>query len=148
MVMTKNDNEESFIFPKMSQGIATIAAAFYPKDAIVRWSDFKTNEYSNLIGGTEFELEEENPMPGFRGASRYYHELHKGGFALECAALKLVREEMGLTNAKVMILFCRTIAEAKNVIHVMQENGSDRKLDASLEIYMMAEIPSISPALQ
>jgi pyruvate, water dikinase len=87
MVMKKNDNEGSF-FPKLSQGIAPIAPAFYPKDAIVRWSDFKTNEYSNLIGGAEFELKEENPMPGFCEASRYYNELYNDGFALECAALK------------------------------------------------------------
>ena len=127
---------------RLAQGIATIAAAFYPKDVIVRTSDFKTNEYANLIGGAAFEPNEENPMLGFRGASRYYHDLYKEGFALECAAIKMVREEMGLDNVKLMIPFCRTIDEAKKVIRVIEENGMDRNTDTSLQIYMMAEIPS------
>lgn len=135
-------DKKKYFVEKLSQGIATIAAAFYPKDVIVRTSDFKTNEYAYLIGGILFEPKEENPMIGFRGASRYYNALYKEGFALECTAIKLVREEMGLSNVKVMIPFCRTIGEANKVIKVMQENGLDRSKDASLEIYMMAEIPS------
>ena len=105
-------------------------------------SDFKTNEYANLIGGRAFEPHEENPMLGFRGASRYYHELYREGFALECAAVKKVREEMGLANVKLMIPFCRTLEEAEKVIEVMEINGLDRLKDPSLEFYMMAEIPS------
>jgi pyruvate,water dikinase len=135
-------DKKQYFIEKLSQGIATIAAAFYPKDVIVRTSDFKTNEYANLIGGKTFEPREENPMLGFRGASRYYNDLYKEGFALECAAVKKVREEMGLVNVKVMIPFCRTVEEAKKVIHVMEKNGLDRNMDASLQIYMMAEIPS------
>lgn len=130
-----------FFIDKLSQGIATIAAAFYPKDVIVRMSDFKTNEYANLLGGKEFEPEEENPMIGFRGASRYYHPLYKEGFRLECEAIKVVRNEMDLTNVKLMIPFCRTVEEGRQVIAVMQEFGL-RQGDNGLEIYMMAEIPS------
>jgi pyruvate,water dikinase len=135
-------DKKQYFVEKLSQGIATIAAAFYPKDVIVRMSDFKTNEYAYLIGGASFEPKEENPMIGFRGASRYYNDLYKEGFAMECVAVKLVREEMGLPNVKVMIPFCRTIGEANKVIKVMAENGLDRSADSSLEIYMMAEIPS------
>ena len=135
-------DKKQYFVEKLAQGVATIAAAFYPKDVIVRMSDFKTNEYSNLIGGAAFEPKEENPMLGFRGASRYYNELYKEGFALECAAIKKVRENMGLDNVKVMIPFCRTLDEGKKVIQVMEQNGLDRNKDASLEIYMMAEIPS------
>jgi pyruvate, water dikinase len=135
-------DKKQFFIERLAQGIGTIAAAFYPKDAIVRLSDFKTNEYAHLIGGTDFEPKEENPMLGFRGASRYYSDLYKDGFALECAAIKRVREDMGLTNVRVMIPFCRTLDEAKNVIHVMAQNGLDRESDESLQIYMMAEIPS------
>jgi pyruvate, water dikinase len=127
---------------RLAQGIATIAAAFYPKDVIVRLSDFKTNEYANLIGGAAFEPKEENPMLGFRGASRYYHPLYRDGFALECAALKTARNDMGFTNVKLMIPFCRTVDEAKKVIGVMAQNGLDRDKDETLQIYMMAEIPS------
>jgi pyruvate,water dikinase len=122
--------------------VATIAAAFYPKEVIVRMSDFKTNEYANLIGGKDFEPEEENPMLGFRGASRYYNDLYKEGFRLECEAIKIVREEMALVNVKVMIPFCRTVEEGKKVVEVMKKNGLDRSKDPSLEIYVMAEIPS------
>jgi len=136
------ENKEAYFIDKLAQGVATIAAAFYPKEVIVRMSDFKTNEYANLIGGATFEPHEENPMLGFRGASRYYNELYKDGFKLECAAIKSVREEMGLTNVKVMIPFCRTVEEAKKVIEVMAQNGLDRTKDETLEIYMMAEIPS------
>ncbi|HTM92932.1 MAG TPA: phosphoenolpyruvate synthase [Flavisolibacter sp.] len=135
-------DKKQYFVEKLSQGVATIAAAFYPKDVIVRMSDFKTNEYAYLIGGASFEPKEENPMIGFRGASRYYNDLYKEGFAMECAAVKFVREKMGLANVKVMIPFCRTIGEANKVIKVMAENGLDRNADSSLEIYMMAEIPS------
>ena len=131
-----------YFIDKLSQGIATIAAAFYPKEVIVRMSDFKTNEYANLVGGKDFEPTEENPMLGFRGASRYYNDLYKEGFQLECEAIKKVRYEMGLTNVKVMIPFCRTVEEGRKVIGVMRENGLDRDKDNTLEIYVMAEIPS------
>jgi pyruvate, water dikinase len=135
-----SDKKEYFT-DKLAQGIATIAAAFYPKDVIVRMSDFKTNEYANLIGGKDFEPHEENPMLGFRGASRYYNDLYKDGFKLECEAIKRVREDMGLTNVKVMIPFCRTVDEGKKVIKVMRENGL-KQGENGLEIYVMAEIPS------
>ncbi|MBT8307358.1 MAG: phosphoenolpyruvate synthase [Maribacter sp.] len=133
--------KEDYFIDQLSQGIATIAAAFYPKEVIVRLSDFKTNEYANLIGGEDFEPNEENPMLGFRGASRYYSELYKEGFALECAAIKKVREIMGLYNLKVMVPFCRTLEEGKKVIDRMHENGLTRG-ENSLEIYTMVEIPS------
>ena len=135
-------DKEKYFVDKLAQGVATIAAAFYSKDVIVRMSDFKTNEYANLIGGKDFEPKEENPMLGFRGASRYYNDLYKEGFRLECEAIKKVREEMGLTNVKVMIPFCRTVEEGKKVVEVMKKNGLDRSKDESLEIYVMAEIPS------
>ncbi|MDP4261369.1 MAG: phosphoenolpyruvate synthase [Bacteroidota bacterium] len=135
-------DKSKYFIDKLAQGIATIAAAFYPKDVIVRTSDFKTNEYANLIGGKDFEPKEENPMLGFRGASRYYNELYKDGFRLECEAIKKVRSEMGLTNVKVMIPFCRTVEEGNKVIQVMKENGLDRDRDETLEIYVMAEIPN------
>jgi pyruvate, water dikinase len=135
-------DKKKYFVDKLAEGIATIAAAFYPKDVIVRMSDFKTNEYANLVGGSAFEPKEENPMLGFRGASRYYHELYRDGFALECAAVHKVRQQMGLTNVEVMIPFCRTLDEARNVIHTMAANGLDRSIDVDLHIYMMAEIPS------
>ncbi|TVZ27824.1 phosphoenolpyruvate synthase [Gillisia sp. Hel_I_86] len=134
-------DKEDYFVDKLSQGIATIAAAFYPKEVIVRLSDFKTNEYANLIGGEDFEPIEENPMLGFRGASRYYNDLYKEGFALECKAIKQVRDEMGLTNLKVMVPFCRTVEEGKKVLAVMEENGLKRGSHA-LEVYTMIEIPS------
>ena len=134
-------NKTDYFVDQLSQGIATIAAAFYPKEVIVRLSDFKTNEYANLIGGTDFEPHEENPMLGFRGASRYYSELYKEGFALECAAIKKVREHMGLNNLKVMVPFCRTLEEGQKVISIMQEYGL-RRGENGLEIYTMVEIPS------
>ena len=134
------DKKEYFV-DQLSQAVGVIAAAFYPKDVIVRMSDFKTNEYANLLGGKEFEPEEENPMIGFRGASRYYNERYREGFRLECEAMKRVRDEMGLTNVKLMIPFCRTVEEAKNVIEQMAAFGLKRK-ENGLEIYMMAEIPS------
>lgn len=140
--ITKNytDKKEYFI-DKLSQGIACIASAFYPKEVIVRLSDFKTNEYANLIGGKDFEPIEENPMLGFRGASRYYSPLYKAGFALECEAIKRVRDAMGLINLKVMIPFCRTVAEGKKVLLNMEENGLKRGVN-NLEVYTMIEVPS------
>lgn len=133
--------KQEYFVDKLAQSVATIAAAFYPKDVILRMSDFKSNEYANLIGGRQFEENEENPMLGFRGASRYYHERYSEGFALECAAVKRVREEMGLTNLKVMIPFCRTPEEGKKVLDLMQSLGLKRG-ENGLEIYVMAEIPS------
>ncbi|MVT08728.1 phosphoenolpyruvate synthase [Chitinophaga tropicalis] len=130
-----------FFVERLSQGIATIAAAFYPREVIVRTSDFKTNEYASLLGGKEFEPLEENPMLGFRGASRYYHPAYKEAFGLECAAIREVRENMGLVNVKVMIPFCRTVAEGKKVLSVMEEYGLERGRN-ELEVYAMAEIPS------
>lgn len=134
-------NKAQYFTDKLAEGIATIAAAFYPKDVIVRMSDFKTNEYANLLGGKDFEPEEENPMIGFRGASRYYNDLYKDGFKLECDAIRKVRDEMGLTNVKVMIPFCRTIEEGKKVIAVMKQFTLEQGVN-NLEIYVMAEIPS------
>ncbi|MBN3521980.1 phosphoenolpyruvate synthase [Algoriphagus lutimaris] len=134
------DKKEYFI-DKLSQAIGTISAAFYPKDVILRMSDFKSNEYANLIGGHQFEFDEENPMIGFRGASRYYHERYREGFALECAAVKRVRDKMGLENLKVMIPFCRTPEEGRKVVQILQEEGI-RQGENGLEVYVMAEIPS------
>ncbi|OJI06768.1 phosphoenolpyruvate synthase [bacterium CG10_46_32] len=130
-----------FFVDKLAEGVGRIAAAFYPKDVIVRMSDFKTNEYANLIGGTEYEPKENNPMIGWRGASRYYDEKYLAGFALECRAMKKAREEMGLTNIKLMVPFCRTIKEGKQVLAVMAKHGLKRGVK-NLEVYVMAEIPS------
>jgi len=135
------ENKPDYFIDVLSQGIAMIAAAFYPKDVIVRMSDFKTNEYSGLLGGKQFEPEEENPMIGFRGASRYYNERYKEGFKLECEAIKLVRNEMGLNNVKLMIPFCRTVEEGAKVVSLMEGFGLKRG-ENGLEIYVMAEIPS------
>jgi pyruvate, water dikinase len=134
-------NKEDFFVQKMAEATGKIAAAFYPKDVIVRMSDFKSNEYANLIGGKQFEPDEENPMIGFRGASRYYHPLYQEAFEMECKAMKWVRNEMGLTNVKLMIPFCRTIGEAKSVIEVMRKCGLNRN-ENGLELYVMIEIPS------
>lgn len=134
-------SKEAYFIDKLSQGVATIAAAFYPKDVIVRMSDFKSNEYANLLGGRQFEPVEENPMIGFRGASRYYNPRYQEGFRLECAAMKVVREEMGLDNVKLMIPFCRTVEEGKKVLEVMKGYGLEQGVNG-LEIYVMAEIPS------
>ncbi|MDR3716405.1 MAG: phosphoenolpyruvate synthase [Puia sp.] len=134
-------DKKQYFIDRLSQGIATIAAAFYPKEVIVRMSDFKTNEYAGLLGGHDFEPKEENPMLGFRGASRYYNDLYREGFRLECEAIRLVRDEMGLANVKVMIPFCRTVEEGKKVIQVMREFGLSQ-LRNDLEIYVMAEIPA------
>lgn len=134
-------DKKKFFIDKLAQGISMIGAAFYPKDVIVRLSDFKTNEYANLIGGKYFEPEEENPMIGWRGASRYYDKNFKAGFALECKALRKVREEMGLSNVKIMVPFCRTIEEGKLVIAEMKKHGLQRGKNG-LELYVMCEIPS------
>ncbi len=131
----------AFFIEQLSEGVGTIAAAFYPRPVIVRTSDFKTNEYASLIGGAAFEPHEENPMIGFRGASRYAHEAYAPGFALECAALLRARREMGLTNLKLMIPFCRRVGEAQQVLAAMAEHGLVRGQDG-LEIYMMCEIPN------
>lgn len=134
-------SKEEFFIEKLASGIAIIAAAFYPRDVILRFSDFKTNEYVNLIGGKYFEPKEENPMLGWRGASRYYMEGYKEGFALECKAIKKVRDAFGLINLKVMIPVCRTPEEGKKVLHVMEENGLKQGHEG-LEVYVMCEIPS------
>lgn len=135
------DNKITFFIETLSQGIAKIAAAFYPNDVIVRTSDFKTNEYANLVGGFLYEPEEHNPMIGWRGASRYYDETYKPAFGLECKALKKVRDEMGLTNVKPMIPFCRTPEEGRKVINVLNEYGL-KQGENDLEVYVMCEIPS------
>ncbi|MBI4017264.1 MAG: phosphoenolpyruvate synthase [Candidatus Aenigmarchaeota archaeon] len=135
------ENKARFFVDKLAQGIAMISAAFYPKDVIVRVSDFKTNEYANLIGGAAFEPKEENPMIGWRGASRYYNAGYKEAFALECKALKKVRDEMGLKNVKVMIPMCRTVDEGRKVLKVMAENGLARGKNG-LEVYVMCELPA------
>jgi pyruvate,water dikinase len=134
-------DKSQFFVDKLAQGVAMIAAAFYPKDVIVRLSDFKTNEYANLIGGKAYEPVEENPMIGFRGASRYYNPRYQAGFALECQAMKKVRDKMGLTNLKLMIPFCRTVEEGKRVIAEMEKHGL-RRGENQLEVYVMCEIPS------
>ncbi len=134
---TKSD----FFVDRLAQGVAMIGAAFYPRDVIVRLSDFKTNEYANLIGGRPYEPEEENPMIGFRGAARYYDDRYREAFGLECRAMKKVREEMGLTNVKLMIPFCRTVEEGRRVQAEMAKHGL-RRGENGLEIYVMCEIPS------
>ena len=134
-------NKGDFFVDKLAQGVAKIGAAFYPNDVIARMSDFKSNEYANLIGGPLFEVEEENPMIGFRGASRYYDDRYRAGFDLECKAMLKVRNEMGLSNVKLMIPFCRTVDEAARVVEVMAKNGLVQG-ENGLELYMMVEIPS------
>ena len=134
-------NKKEFFVDKLSEGVGQIAAAFYPKPVIVRLSDFKSNEYANLIGGKQYEPVESNPMIGWRGASRYYSKDFKPAFELECQALAKVRDEMGLTNMKIMVPFCRTIEEGKEVQKIMTKYGLKRGKNG-LEIYVMAEIPS------
>ncbi|HEY1361889.1 MAG TPA: phosphoenolpyruvate synthase [Xanthobacteraceae bacterium] len=134
------DKTEYFV-DRLARGLARIAAAYHPKPVIVRMSDFKTNEYANLIGGAEFEPKEENPMLGFRGASRYYSPRYRDGFALECRAIRRLREEMGFRNVVVMIPFCRSTREADRVLEVMAENGL-RRGQQGLQVYVMCEIPS------
>jgi pyruvate,water dikinase len=135
------DDKSQYFVDRLAQGVGMIAAAFYPKDVIVRMSDFKTNEYANLIGGRPYEPVEENPMLGFRGASRYYNPRYRDGFALECRAMKKVRNEMGLTNLKLMIPFCRTVEEGRLVQTEMAKHGLKRG-ENGLELYVMCEIPS------
>ena len=132
---------KDFFVRKLSEGVGRIAAAFYPKPVIVRLSDFKTNEYANLIGGSTFEPHEENPMLGFRGASRYYDDRYAAGFALECMALKRVRDGLGLSNLKVMVPFCRTTEEGRKVITIMGQYGL-KQGENGLEVYAMCEIPA------
>jgi pyruvate,water dikinase len=134
-------DKPQFFVDKLAEGVAMIAAAFYPKGVIVRLSDFKSNEYANLIGGRRYEPVEENPMLGFRGASRYYDPRYRAGFALDCRAMKKVRDEMGLTNVKLMIPFCRTVGEAERVMAELAANGLHRG-ERGLEVYVMCEIPS------
>ncbi len=134
-------NKKDYFVEKLAEGIGRLGAAFYPKPVIVRFSDFKSNEYANLIGGEDFEPIEHNSMIGWRGASRYYDPLYKDAFGLECIAIKKVREEMGIDNIIVMVPFCRTVEEGKQVQEVMKEYGLERGKNG-LQVYMMVEIPS------
>jgi pyruvate, water dikinase len=135
------EDKTQFFIEKLAAGISTIAAAFYPKPVIFRLSDFKSNEYANLLGGKQFEPKEENPMIGWRGASRYYDERYREGFALECQAMKKVRDEMGLTNVILMIPFCRTPEEGRRVLAEMALHGLVRGQN-DLQVYVMCELPS------
>lgn len=135
------DSPTDFFVKHLSEGVATIAAAFWPKPVVVRMSDFKSNEYASLIGGQYFEPKEDNPMLGFRGASRYTHPNYAEGFALECAAMKRVREDMGLSNVILMIPFCRTVAEGERVLQAMADDGLKRG-ENGLQVYVMCEIPN------
>jgi pyruvate,water dikinase len=132
---------QDFFVERLAEGVGTIAAAFYPRPVIVRMSDFKSNEYATLLGGEAFEPKEENPMIGFRGAARYAHPAYADGFALECAAMRRVRDEMGLRNLKLMIPFCRRVDEARTVLDAMAEKGL-RRGENGLEVYVMCEIPN------
>ncbi len=134
-------DKSKFFVDKLAEGVAMLAAGFYPKDVIVRLSDFKTNEYANLIGGKDYEPIESNPMIGWRGASRYYSKEFLPAFKLECQALKRVRDDFGLKNVKIMIPFCRTVEEGQRVLKIMEENGLKRGQNG-LEVYVMAEIPA------
>jgi pyruvate,water dikinase len=138
---TAHENKGEFFIDNLAMGIGRIASAFYPNDVVVRLSDFKTNEYANLVGGTLYEPDESNPMIGWRGASRYYDESFKPAFIMECKAIKRVRDEMGLTNVITMIPFCRTVEEGRKVIAAMAEAGL-KQGENGLEVYVMAEIPS------
>jgi pyruvate,water dikinase len=135
------DDKTEYFIDRLAHGLARIAAAHHPNPVIVRMSDFKTNEYANLIGGAAFEPKEENPMLGFRGASRYYSPRYRAGFALECRAIRRLRQEMGFRNVIVMIPFCRSVHEADRVLSVMAENGLECGKDG-LQVYVMCEIPS------
>ena len=135
------DNEIDYFIKKLAYGLAKIAATFYPNEVIVRFSDFKSNEYFNLLGGKYFEPKEENPMIGWRGASRYYSENYKEAFGLECKAIKYLRNIIGMDNVTVMIPFCRTVGECKRVLNVMNENGLVRG-ENGLKVFLMCEIPS------
>lgn len=140
-ITINHPKKSDFFVDKLAEGVGMIAAAFYPKDVIIRLSDFKSNEYANLIGGAQFEPSEPNPMIGWRGASRYYTPAYEPAFALECQALKKAREQFGLKNIKIMIPFCRTVEEGKKVIALMAKYGLERGKDG-LEVYVMCEIPS------
>ncbi len=135
------EDKAEFFVERLAEGIGMLAAAFYPRDVILRVSDFKTNEYAGLVGGEKYEPHEENPMLGFRGASRYYNDRYRAGFALECRAIKKVRDEMGLNNLKVMIPFCRTVEEGRKVLSEMESHGL-KQGENGLEVYVMCEIPS------
>jgi pyruvate,water dikinase len=135
------DSPTAYFIAKLAEGIGTIAAAFYPKPVIVRLSDFKSNEYAHLVGGQQYEPVEENPMLGFRGASRYVDEAFRDCFELECRALKTVREDMGLGNVEVMVPFVRTVEEGRRVVELLAENGL-RRGENGLRVIMMCEIPS------
>ncbi|MFQ5537572.1 MAG: phosphoenolpyruvate synthase [Gemmatimonadota bacterium] len=140
--LTRHDPSPSaFFVRRLSEGVGTIAAAFWPRPVVVRMSDFKSNEYASLLGGRWFEPDEDNPMIGFRGAARYTHPAYAEGFALECAAMKRVRDTMGLTNVRLMIPFCRTVAEGRKVLDAMAANGLNRGVNG-LEVYVMCEIPN------
>jgi pyruvate,water dikinase len=134
-------SKQEYFVETLAEAVALVAAAFHPRDVIVRMSDFKTNEYAQLIGGKQFEPKEENPMLGFRGASRYYHPRYREGFLLECQAMRVVREDMGLGNVKLMIPFCRTLEEGRKVIATMEQAGLKQGTNG-LEVYVMAELPS------
>ncbi len=135
------DDKSEYFVDNLARGIATIAASQHPNEVIVRMSDFKTNEYADLIGGEQFEIDEANPMLGFRGASRYSNERYREGFALECRAIRKVREEIGFDNVSIMIPFCRTVEEADRVLEALAENGLGRGV-GGLRVFVMAEIPS------
>lgn len=135
------EDKAQYFIDKLAEGVSIIGASFYPNDVIIRFSDFKTNEYANLIGGRQFEPEENNPMIGWRGASRYYSEDFRPAFELECHALKKVRDEMGITNIKAMVPFCRDLEEARKVLEIMESCGL-RRGENGFEVYVMIEIPS------
>ena len=134
-------NKAQYFIDKLAEGVSIIGAAFWPNDVIIRFSDFKSNEYANLIGGRQFEPEEHNPMIGWRGASRYYSEAYREAFELECQAIKKVRDDMGLTNIKAMVPFCRDISEADKVLAIMAKQGLKRGVNG-FQAYVMIEIPS------
>jgi pyruvate,water dikinase len=135
------DDPARYFVEKLSEGVATIAAAFYPRPVIVRMSDFKSNEYAQLLGGRDFEPTEANPMLGFRGAARYAHPAYAEGFALECQAMRRARDEMGFVNIRLMVPFCRRVEEGRRVVEAMAENGL-RRGENGLEVYVMCEIPN------
>jgi len=141
LLMKGYPNGSVYFIEKLAQGLGTICAAFYPKQVILRFSDFKTDEYANLLGGQHFEPKEANPMIGWRGASRYYDKNYEEGFALECAAVKKTREEFGLTNLQLMIPFVRTIKEAKQVLKQMEKYGL-KQGENGLKVMGMCEIPA------
>ncbi len=140
-IISGYESPKDFFVKKLSEGIGMIAAAFYPKPVIVRTSDFKSNEYKRMVGGSEYEPHEENPMIGYRGASRYYSESYRPAYYWECEAMKIVRDEMGLTNVKLMLPFVRTPEEGRKVLGIMKENGLVQG-ENGLQVYVMCELPS------